>query len=582
MKHSKFLDPLKEQSLAEKAEEHLQSREGKSDLSSISKAEKYKCLFKRMNSQLLLNVSNSEVSELCEAIAECEADDIPKSVMENIANICLSTTMSLRKIGTLGVGMTQNQVKTKMTEQQIKDSVDILQEHTLDCSARREIITKYKGNNDFSNFTRDDVGNIGTLILSMEDSEIDALPNKALCDQFDKVIMAESKKQLKTLKTREYNGLRLGYDCLNNNAKFNKVFQRMKFADESEICKGTTKNSTTNSRRKRSTSSSVTCSEIRKMGHKANILTQNQIGSLNVQDFKDCVSTLGQISDWNKSEQATPLIGKAKQAYGTDVSKWTAQIIEDLGSIVPGLERTEAEKLQITTLEAASSIGKNGRWHESPNVLQSAFESFLKHARSASMDKLSAADIQSIAELICGADIAKISSMSVDTYKQSAASIGKTKTCVEGQLQKFAELAKKAFGSETEKWSASVVKTVGVVIGGLSKIELSKLGKDAISSLTPDNLKSLPYIQINGLTTQQISWFTISQAASLSKSQYSALDKDKRDIISSKLSAVSSETGQAGSGGYGNNSGENGSTNIKIEFACLFVLSLHVLMAIFI
>ncbi|CAD5112200.1 DgyrCDS1435 [Dimorphilus gyrociliatus] len=578
MEFSSFLEPAKEQYLAERAEERLTSARGQSDLSSISTMKKYKCLFKRMNPQILLNVTNDGVSELCEEIAECLVDDMPKVVMEQITNVCLSTTMSLRRIGTLGVGMTESHVKSKMTDKQIKESVDVLQERALNCDTRREIILKYKGSNGYDKFTREDVSNIGTLILSLSDDEIDSLPNEALCGQFDKVVVEEAKKQLQTLTKREYNGFRFGYECLNDDNKFAKVFERMKLADDSTTCNGKETNAT--ARRKRSTAVSLTCDDIRKMGHKATMLTQEQIAALSTKEFKDCIYVLGKITSWERSKHLIPLVEKAKETLDTDVSKWTDKNIEDLGSIVSGLQRSDADKLRITSLEAASSVGKHGRWHDNANSLQSAFESFLKNARNDDIGKLSAADIQSISELICGADTAKIQTIPSTIYKQVASSIGKTTTCVDGQLQKFAELAKKSFGSEIKKWNSATVKTVGVVIGGLTKTELSELSKDGIASLTPNNLKSLPYMQINGLTSQQLQWFTINQAASLSKSQYAALDKEKKDIISSKLSSVLSETGKAGSGGFINSLNESGATNAKIAFGSILLMISHILIQI--
>ncbi|KAK6195615.1 hypothetical protein SNE40_001005 [Patella caerulea] len=286
-----------------------------------------------------------------------------------------------------------------------------------------------------------------------------------------------------------------------------------------------------NVRRKRSTGT-VTCNDIKMMGNLASALTASHINGLSNTDFSDCASYLGEVNDWSDA-QKTALVTKAKAAWGA-VDTWTENNVLDMGSI--GLGLTAAEITSLTfSVDSLATLGTISGW-----TTEQLSSGFTKWFGNRNHNTLTRVELSSIGHFACGIQHTNIGTIPADTYKFAAKDVGSADMCDSNQLTAYATLAKTSYGNTVANWDSSTVNEVGAVIGGLSASEIGTLAEQQLSAIDPTVISKLPGSALSGLTTTQIAYLSPAQAKSITDTQKANLSEDQKKAIS-KIAGVATD-----------------------------------------
>ncbi|XP_046330181.2 uncharacterized protein LOC124113720 [Haliotis rufescens] len=300
-------------------------------------------------------------------------------------------------------------------------------------------------------------------------------------------------------------------------------------------------------RRKRATAS-LTCSDIKAMGQQAKALTTVQLKELSDAVFLECLTTLGKVMEWS-AEQKTELASRLKTAaiHNSDLTAWTANNVQDSGTLLEGLSTADLGTLAWTT----SLLGTHGtRPTWTPEQRASVASKWLTSEKSDSVASITGTELNTIGHFSCGLTDTQIGSITDAAYGDAVIKIGELSKCSEQQLKAFAGKAKNVFGA-VSTWSTATTTNVNNVLAGLTGSELSQMSGSHLAEIRPQTIAILPAATISSLTVNQIRGLSKSQAQRITPEQQKLFNPDQ-------LQAVMF------AGGY-NHVGDSGAETIRIS-----------------
>ncbi|ESO87465.1 hypothetical protein LOTGIDRAFT_235120 [Lottia gigantea] len=301
-------------------------------------------------------------------------------------------------------------------------------------------------------------------------------------------------------------------------------------------------------RRRRATSSTLTCDQVKTMGKQATKLSVEEFNNMAANEFSNCLGTFGQLSDWSDAH-LNVLLTRAETAVYAHTT-WNADTIIRLGSIIAGLKPEQMNKLDLSTIDTMSSSGKHGLM--SMEQLKSGFKRWLALSKTNDASSITGQELFSLTEYVCGAEPAHISQITVAAFKHAMKPIGEAKSCTLEQLKAYTKRAVAAYGGQINTWEPSVINHLGRTIGGFESSHVSQLQSNQINVIKTDVIPTLPTEMLKAFSVDQLKHFSTNQANALTKAQYDSLEPSQKKVIDAKATVTFDHSGPNGSAGVSN------------------------------
>jgi len=150
--------------------------------------------------------------------------------------------------------------------------------------------------------------------------------------------------------------------------------------------------------------------------------------------------------------------------------------------------------------------------------------------------------MNSIGDLNCGIPSNEIPSIQPAQFCPAMSTIGALSTCEPSQLTEYAALVKKCnIGPDSAKWSPSDIASMGAILGGTTKGDLSKLNKDQIQAIQQFVIPLIPNTQFADFSIDQLGYMTDNQLAVMTRNQFQSLDASKQKTIADRLTMVKAD-----------------------------------------
>ncbi|XP_060071514.1 uncharacterized protein LOC132551390 [Ylistrum balloti] len=290
----------------------------------------------------------------------------------------------------------------------------------------------------------------------------------------------------------------------------------------------------TNSRRKRRSTASLTCTDMQLLGTTGlSALTITQISNLDDQEFIDCTETLGSVTDYTTAQKDALLAVATRGTVWGDPSSWLPTDIYAAGVVCQAMTPEQITTLNLD-LDTVSRLGQFDGWDTLKK--KAVFDRWLSLHKSADSSTITSSELRSLGHIICGADTSQINNIPVSIYQGAVDSIGELTSCEKSQLQAFVILAKTAYGSDVTAWDSTVITNIGTSIGGLSTGEIGRLTALQIDAIDPNHVTYISDTIFSGFTVSQINTFSPAQAQSTTSTQRSKLTSSQLNALSTVAS----------------------------------------------
>ncbi|KAK0046212.1 protein starmaker-like isoform X1, partial [Biomphalaria pfeifferi] len=435
----------------------------------------------------------------------------------------------LRSLGQLTLGLSPDQIK-KFSGSAIMDNLDILRTLPWSKSQAETILDKIDDVIEKWHCRPDIMARLGPILLHDDNplsDDCDWEVKKSLLGSF-KVIMKGLEKRNEIIKER----LEEGFSREDNDDDDDDAGEKRLVNAIVILATQTTKPI---SRRRRAVPGApLTCEILMMLRGSANQVDPQTLTAMKDEDFKNCLSTLGAISDWS-AESLTTLVNKAKQVLN-ETKQWTNGQIKRLGSLVSGLVPTEIQDLQLTGVDAMNSIGKHGRL--STEQLRAGFLRWMNLTGKQNVKQITPGEFSSLSEFLCALDVSEIEKIDETSFKRLVEVIGRTVSCTPPQHGAYVKKAFSIFGADVSLWHPAVVGDMGVLLAGFSPDQIKSINSKQLSLIQPKVIPRLPNDIINAFTVDQLKALSTNQANAVTDVQYKALTADQQKILDSKASVM--------------------------------------------
>ncbi|KAJ8024764.1 Stereocilin [Holothuria leucospilota] len=286
-------------------------------------------------------------------------------------------------------------------------------------------------------------------------------------------------------------------------------------------------------RKRRDTTYTPTCDEIELLEDGNIAWTEEELASMTVETFENCVHILGDVSGLS-SGQLDVLMEKAVEAWGSP-SQMTSDDICLLGRIATRFDPSELAVLNLTSIDTVYALAEHGNWsREQMSAIVSRYLEVSQH----SIDSLNSVELTGLSSFVCGLTAVQISLLNSSAYSESASSLGVVEVCSTDQLSALKEHAVVVFGP-ISSWQPEIFTEVGVVVAGFTAEELSGLNTSSLAGITPLAISLIPPATFGaGFTLDLLHEFDESQALAVTEEQLASLSS------SQNLALVEAEYGQ--------------------------------------
>lgn len=297
----------------------------------------------------------------------------------------------------------------------------------------------------------------------------------------------------------------------------------------------------TQSRRKRSTGS-ITCDDIRQLGESVSILTPENINTISITDFNSCIDLMANVEDWTQ-EQKKAVALKAKEAWGP-VSTWSSDTLLMAGTVLQGLTTVELSGLNVT-LQHVEQWGQFRGWSE--EQLRAVFTISLS-STGQGVAGLTSSQITQLGYFMCGLAADQITQINKDAFLNAMSDLGNAVSqCSLGSLQAWATVAVQALGP-VSGWTIAQTAAVERMLAGLGGSDLSQLSASQLSVINLDTLALIAPATFVSLTVSQLESLSLPQAMSITNSQLERLDKQQQDSFALYGITISAKTSSPANG----------------------------------
>ncbi|XP_062591010.1 uncharacterized protein LOC134252526 isoform X1 [Saccostrea cucullata] len=496
---------------------------------------------RQVGTEVIARLSNDQLRRLnmtdtvTELLTGINLNTVPCRVLQNRTAFVVEekglTSLSLEEVESLGnlkCGFTKSLVQRMTKEALAGTGAEFAKCPCVSRAVKKEIVNQMKQNQVIgsspSTYTEEDIATLGLLITVEDPSSIAAINTSALLAGYSELL--REKKALKKLrKDRTERGFindlseAEQQEELKGNRALGKLIIQTIIASKS----------LSSARKKRQTSSSMECSDMQDMDAETlSTLSVEVITGLSDVEFQDCASVLGSVPGYSMAQlEALAAVAKRPGVWGSPTS-WTSENIQDAAVIVQGLTVTEISQMSID-LNAASKLGEFTTW--SQDKKSAIFNNVLSQLQYQTVGELTASDLRSLGHILCGATADQLATLTAAAYGSAADDVGKITSCSSDQISELTKIAKAYFGSDASQWNASVITSLGVVIGGLQTAEISSFGETQLNAIEAKHIQYLPKTFISSLSHDQLRYLSMEQALAVTVNQLCELDQDKHTVL---------------------------------------------------
>ncbi|CAG5131388.1 unnamed protein product, partial [Candidula unifasciata] len=275
----------------------------------------------------------------------------------------------------------------------------------------------------------------------------------------------------------------------------------------------------------------LTCEILLRLGNAARLVEPQLLKTMPNEELKRCLPQVGAVSGWPQ-EVLTTLAEKLKQIY-SDVSTWSAKTVAAAGSIIAGLSPTEIQLLNgLNGVDVMYNIGKHRKL--STDQLKAGFKRWMQLNKKNDIPDITAGELSSLSEFVCGLEASDISKLRDVTFKRSLNTIGQSTSCTHEQRQAYINKALSVYGSQVGQWNPAMVADMGYLLGALSGDHIKMLSSKQLALISPKIIQTIPKDGVAAMTTAQLLAFSTNQANAVTHAQYEALTSEQKKVVGSK------------------------------------------------
>ncbi|XP_029637058.1 uncharacterized protein LOC115212334 [Octopus sinensis] len=506
---------------------------------------------KNINVESELEIAESVCKNLGNSMNEKMSKESGKMFKDLCFKLVVDKKLSFEEFGNLINFLDVSDI-SKLDDEQLLEAAQILSLIVQDKLVFQEISNRLKKIDRLSNpatLTGDNIALISIFIGGRDD--IDKIP-KANLDSASLLLAEAMKTQMMLKKNCE---AETGDEpaCSQLDLYLKKVVQVL-------VAKQSTR------RRKRSTTA-CDCELPSQLGSAAEMISPESLKEMLCnENFQTCMERLGVVKSWSTNHQAV-FADKAKTILGSPIStKWSESTLKSVVPAIPGLSVDEISSLDLNTLDLAFSLGNQITWQS--DKLKATFDVLYKKLLNSSSSYITSLELQTFRNLLCGMNTNIIQSIKSDEYSTAARELGNIDCFTNAQHKLWVKKAKDVY-QDVDKWSDSIIASMGAVISGLSAEDLQKLTSTQITAILPDTIPKIAAESLKNFHPHQFRYLTTSQVQKITAAQKSELNSEQTDIINEKLKDINNILDK------NNSDGSRSNVNVAVMIFSILLLILY-------
>ncbi|XP_069077544.1 stereocilin [Pleurodeles waltl] len=360
-------------------------------------------------------------------------------------------------------------------------------------------------------WTQKNVEHVGTLLFSLSQEKLSALPKEVLTRDLMEWLLA---------KQRRWEASDLGRLC---------GYHSITYQHQMKVKKAILVSSFVRSSYRGNREPVPSCADM-KMTFPA-AWSATQVTMMSESDFEDCLGLISQDTSLS-ADQARASLAKSKQLFGPVKSMEMVHILQ-LGNLAKQLSEKELQEMELLDWGIVSFLGNMDGWTH--KQMKAAAASILRQ-NGKRTSELELPELTAFGHFVCGLKVDEIEKINPQEFSMSAVFVGTLKLrCPEPQIEALAKLlvSPSAFGP-VSSWGSDIFTEIGSLAVGLQDIDLSSLVPDQIQGLTLDAISLIPATKLAVIfTPAQLVMFTSEQAAAVTPEQFEHLNPEQRQAVQS-------------------------------------------------
>ncbi|GFO41819.1 hypothetical protein PoB_006832400 [Plakobranchus ocellatus] len=458
----------------------------------------------------------------------------------------------LRCLGSMALGLTPSQIRG-FTGNAIMDNADLLRTLPLSKAQSKAILDKVDNSVQDWKCRADMLARLGPLLQHLD------TPFKEGCDDEIRSSMSAIAKGLEKRRKMVEERSKAGFarefsDATDDQGEKRVVNAMLTAAVAVKQNQGLRPTMERRARRAAVANGPLTCDALMHLQSTANMLEPQHLITMREAEFSNCFAMLGAISDWS-DEALAALVDKAKSVYG-GVETWTNELVRRAGSVVAGLSPAEIQQLHLDRVDAMHSIGKHGKL--SMEQLKAGFRRWQSLSGNTNAANISSEDFSSLAEFVCGLEIADIHQLHQTTFKRSLHVIGKATKCSPEQRKAYLGKVMTVYGSNVPAWTPALISEMGHLLGAMGADHVRKLRTQQIALVDPEVVHNFQTDGLMAMTPTQLRAFSPNQANAVPQAVYETMTADQMSALDARASLlfIKGDSGTDTGGGEGDHDGE--------------------------
>ncbi|KAK6617831.1 hypothetical protein RUM43_014059 [Polyplax serrata] len=286
--------------------------------------------------------------------------------------------------------------------------------------------------------------------------------------------------------------------------------------------------------------SSLSCSEVKKAGSGSKF-SENQLETLSDEDFISCLVYLGR--EPLGENEGKYMWMRLIELYDNDMWNIPEEDLRQIGWIMKVITPKEIQNLTLADIETISAFGQ----YHNLSRAQALAEKVREDWNAKDPTDYSFYDLMALNHILCGFNDTDLSVIHPDAYKEAATVLSNLRDCPRQSLEALASLAvSPAAFDEPSTWHSSQVNSVGCVLNGMSRDDITTIPAEGFESLVPDVIECLTKDTLRSMTTYQLKHLTPSAATAITHEQKSLLDfSQQRSISDAQAGEIATKKNQS-------------------------------------
>ncbi|XP_014777598.1 uncharacterized protein LOC106874393 isoform X2 [Octopus bimaculoides] len=499
-----------------------------------------------------LEVAKSVCKNLGNSMNEKMSEESGKIFRNLCFELVVDKELSFEEFGNLINFLDVSDIK-KLDDEQLLEAAQILSQSVQDKPVFEEISNRLKKIDSLSNpvtLTTDNITLSSIFIAGRDD--IDKIPKTNL--ESASLLLTEAIKTQVLLKKSCITETGDETACSQLDPYLKKVI-------------GALVNKQAKRRRRRRSTTACDCELPSQLGSAAEMINPESLKEMLCnENFLTCMEKLSVVKSWTTNHQAV-FAEKAKVALGSPKStKWSESDLKSVVPAIPGLSVDEIGSLDLNTLDLAFALGNQITWNS--DKLKATFDVLYKKLLNSSNSLITSLELQTFRNLLCGMNTNIIQSIKSEEYSTAARELGNIDCFTNEQHKLWVQKAKDVY-QDVDKWSDSIIASMGAVISGLSAEDLQKLTSTQITAILPDTIPKIAAESLKNFHPHQFNYLTTSQVQKITAAQSSELNSEQIDIIKEKLKYINSLPEK------NNSDGSRSNLNVAVLIFSILLLILY-------